>query len=179
SCSRGGKGKDGPSAPPRHRPGLNLGHRTPVAKSAASSMQETQTFLRPPVRTQPTGEPTMTGTVEDRLTALGLILPAAPAPVANYVPFAMAGNLLFISGQISKAADGTLAAGALGRDIDIAGGQSAARHAALNVLAQAKAALGDLDRIGQIVRLTGFVNAVADFKDHPAVINGASDLMVE
>ena len=121
----------------------------------------------------------MTGTIEDRLASLGLTLPDAPAPVANYVPFTIVGNLLFVSGQISKAADGTLAAGALGRDLDVAAGQAAARHSALNVLAQAKAALGSLDRIGQVVRLTGFVNAAPGFTDHPAVINGASDLMVE
>lgn len=121
----------------------------------------------------------MTGTIEARLAELGLTLPAAPNPVANYVPFAISGNLLFISGQISKAADGTVVTGALGRDVSVETGQQAARHCALNILAQAKSALGSLDRIGQVLKLTGFVNATADFTDHPKVVNGASDLMVE
>jgi len=121
----------------------------------------------------------MTGTIEARLAELGLTLPAAPNPVANYVPFSISGNLLFISGQISKAADGTVVTGALGRDVSVETGQQAARHCALNILAQAKSALGSLDRIGQVLKLTGFVNATADFADHPKVVNGASDLMVE
>lgn len=121
----------------------------------------------------------MTGTIEARLAELGLSLPAAPNPVANYVPFLISGNLLFISGQISKAGDGTIATGALGRDVDIEQGQAAARLCALNILAQAKSALGSLDRIGQVLKLTGFVNATAEFADHPKVVNGASDLMVE
>lgn len=121
----------------------------------------------------------MTGTIEARLAELGLSLPSAPNPVANYVPYAVTGNLLFISGQISKAADGTIATGLLGRDVTVEAGQAAARLCALNILAQAKAALGDLDRIAQIMRLTGFVAATADFTDHPKVVNGASDLMVE
>jgi enamine deaminase RidA (YjgF/YER057c/UK114 family) len=121
----------------------------------------------------------MTGTIETRIAELGLALPAAPNPVANYVPFIISGNLLFISGQISKAADGTLATGALGRDVNVEQGQAAARLCALNILAQAKSALGSLDRIGQVLKLTGFVNATADFADHPKVVNGASDLMVD
>ena len=121
----------------------------------------------------------MTGTIEARLAQLGLTLPPAPNPVANYVPYAVAGNLLFISGQISKAADGTIVTGLLGRDVTVEDGQAAARLCALNILAQAKAALGDLDRVAQVMRLTGFVAATADFADHPKVVNGASDLMVE
>ena len=121
----------------------------------------------------------MTGTIEARRAQLGLTLPPAPNPVANYVPYAVAGNLLFISGQISKAADGTIVTGLLGRDVTVEDGQAAARLCALNILAQAKAALGDLDRVAQVMRLTGFVAATADFADHPKVINGASDLMVE
>ena len=121
----------------------------------------------------------MTGTIEARLAQLGLTLPPAPNPVANYVPYAVAGNLLFISGQISKAADGTIVTGLLGRDVTVEAGQAAARLCALNILAQAKAALGDLDRVAQVMRLTGFVAATADFSDHPKVVNGASDLMVE
>jgi enamine deaminase RidA (YjgF/YER057c/UK114 family) len=121
----------------------------------------------------------MTGTIEARLQALGITLPAAPNPVANYVPFVLSGNLLFVSGQISKGADGTIAAGTLGRDVAIEAGQHAARLCALNILAQAKAALGSLDRVAQVLRLNGFVNATPEFTDHPKVVNGASDLMVE
>lgn len=121
----------------------------------------------------------MTGTIEARLAELGITLPDAPNPVANYVPHASAGNLLFISGQVAKGADGKLVTGALGRDVEVEAGQAAARLCALNILAQAKAALGNLDRIAQVVRLTGFVNATPDFTDHPKVVNGASDLFVE
>ena len=121
----------------------------------------------------------MNGKVEARLASLGIALPAAPNPVANYVPSVMAGNLLFISGQISKAADGSIAKGRLGAELNTAQGSAAARLCALNILAQAKAAVGDLDRIAHVVKLTGFVNASPDFTDHPQVMNGASDLMVE
>jgi enamine deaminase RidA (YjgF/YER057c/UK114 family) len=121
----------------------------------------------------------MNGKVEARLQSLGIVLPAAPNPVANYVPSCVAGNLLFISGQISRSADGTVTKGRLGADLTVDQGRAAARLAALNVLAQAKAAVGALDRIAQVVRLTGFVNAAPEFADHPQVVNGASDLMVE
>lgn len=121
----------------------------------------------------------MTGTIAARLAELGITLPDAPNPVANYVPFAISGNLLFISGQIAKGGDGKIVTGTLGGGIDIEAGQRAARLCALNILAQAKAALGDLDRIVQVVRLTGFVSATPAFADHPKVVNGASDLMVE
>jgi len=121
----------------------------------------------------------MNGKVEARLASLGLTLPEAPNPIANYLPAVLAGNLLFISGQISKAADGSVIKGRLGAELTLEQGQEAARASALAILAQARAAIGDLDRIGQVVKLTGFVNATADFVDHPQVINGASDLMVE
>jgi enamine deaminase RidA (YjgF/YER057c/UK114 family) len=117
--------------------------------------------------------------IEARLKALGLELPPAPNPVANYVPTLMNGNLLFVSGQIAKAADGHVVTGAVGSDLTIEEGQAAARLCALNILSQAKAAIGSLDRIVQVIRLTGYVNAGAGFADHPKVINGASDLMVE
>jgi enamine deaminase RidA (YjgF/YER057c/UK114 family) len=121
----------------------------------------------------------MNGKVEARLASLGVALPAAPNPVANYVPSVIAGNLLFISGQISKAADGSIAKGRLGAGLSVAEGSAAARLCALNIIAQAKAAVGELDRIAHVVKLTGFVNASPDFTDHPQVMNGASDLMVE
>jgi len=121
----------------------------------------------------------MSGKVEARLKSLGIALPAAPNPVANYVPSCLAGNLLFISGQISRRPDGAVTTGRLGANLTVDQGRAAARLAALNVLAQVKAAVGDLDRIAQVVRLTGFVAAAPDFTDHPQVVNGASDLMVE
>lgn len=121
----------------------------------------------------------MAGEIEARLNELGLDLPPAPNPVANYVPALQVGNLLFISGQIAKAADGTVVAGSVGTDLTVEDGQKAAQLCALNILAQAKAALGSLDRIQQVVRLTGYVNSSAGFSDHPKVVNGASDLMVQ
>jgi len=121
----------------------------------------------------------MNGKVEARLQSLGIVLPAAPNPVANYVPSYLAGNLLFISGQISRAADGSVATGRLGAGLTVEQGRAAARLSALNVLAQIKAAVGDLDLVAHIVKLTGFVNATPEFVDHPQVVNGASDLMVE
>lgn len=121
----------------------------------------------------------MTGTIETRLAELGISLPDAPNPVANYVPYAIFGNLLFISGQISKGANGNIVSGTLGQNVEVEAGQAAACLCALNILAQAKAALGNLDRIAQVVRLTGFVAATPAFTDHPKVVNGASDLMVD
>jgi enamine deaminase RidA (YjgF/YER057c/UK114 family) len=121
----------------------------------------------------------MAQTVEARLAELGITLPDAPNPVANYVPSAVVGNLVFISGQISKAADGSIMTGRLGAEVSTADGQKAARLCALNILAQARAALGSLDRVKQVVRLSGFVNATPEFTEHPQVVNGASDLMVE
>lgn len=116
---------------------------------------------------------------EARLKALGLVLPPAPAAVANYVPYLIAGDLLFVSGQISKRADGTVLKGLLGDVATLAHGQEAARACALNILAQAKAALGSLERIARVLRLTGFVASTPAFTEHPQVINGASDLVVE
>jgi len=120
----------------------------------------------------------MSGEIAARLRDLGLELPPAPSPVANYVPTLISGNLLYVSGQISKTGDGTLIAGRVGDTVSVDVGIEAAKACALNLLAQAQAALGSLDRIGQVLRLTGFVNAGPDFTDHPKVINGASDLMV-
>lgn len=115
---------------------------------------------------------------DERLAGLGLSLPDAPAPVANYVPHLIVGELLFISGQISKAPDGSLVTGRLGAEVSIEQGQTAARYCALNILAQAKAALGGLDRVVQVVRLNAFVASTPETGDQPKVVNGASDLMV-
>jgi enamine deaminase RidA (YjgF/YER057c/UK114 family) len=116
--------------------------------------------------------------IDQRLAELGLKLPEAPQPVANYVPFLISGDQLFISGQVSKDATGRIVTGTLGAGISIEEGQGAARHCALNLLAQAKAALGDLNRVVQVLRLTGFVASTSDFTDQPKIINGASDLLV-
>jgi enamine deaminase RidA (YjgF/YER057c/UK114 family) len=121
----------------------------------------------------------MAGTVEAKLNGLGIALKQAPAPVANYVPFVRAGNMLVVSGQLCFDTDGQLAAkGQLGGGVSIEDGQKAARACAVNLLAQVKAALGDLDSVLRVVRLGGFINAAPGFLDGPKVMNGASDLMV-
>jgi enamine deaminase RidA (YjgF/YER057c/UK114 family) len=117
-------------------------------------------------------------TIDQRLAELGLKLPEAPRPVANYVPFLLSGDQLFISGQVAKDATGRVLTGLLGDGVSLEEGQEAARHSALNLLAQAKAALEDLGRIAQVLRLTGFVASTPGFTDQPKVINGASDLLV-
>jgi enamine deaminase RidA (YjgF/YER057c/UK114 family) len=110
---------------------------------------------------------------------MGVTLPEAPAPAANYVPYVLAGDMLFVSGQIAKEGD-TLLTGKLGDDLDVADGAKAARACAIALLAQVKAACGgDLDRLVRVVKLTGFVNSTADFTQQPAVINGASDFLGE
>jgi enamine deaminase RidA (YjgF/YER057c/UK114 family) len=120
----------------------------------------------------------MTGSIDARLAELGLTLPAAPMPAANYVPFVVSGSMLYVSGQISQDENG-LIKGRLGADMDIEAGAAAARRCALSLMAQARAACrGDLDRVARVVKLVGFVNSTADFTDQPKVINGASDLMV-
>jgi enamine deaminase RidA (YjgF/YER057c/UK114 family) len=121
----------------------------------------------------------MTSQIDRRLEALGINLPAAAAPAANYVPAVESQGYLYISGQIPMGPNGIEYVGKLGQELDIAAGQAAARLCAINILAQAKAALGDLDRIGRVVKLVGFVNSDPAFGDQPKVVNGASDLMVE
>ena len=120
-----------------------------------------------------------TSTPEERLAALGLTLPAVPTPMANYVPYRWAGNLLFLSGQGPKRPDGSFMAGRLGKDASVEQGYEAARLTGLQLLAVARAALGELSRVEAVVKLLGMVNAEPDFEDHPKVINGCSDLMVE
>jgi enamine deaminase RidA (YjgF/YER057c/UK114 family) len=120
--------------------------------------------------------------VEARLKALGVILPVPAAPVANYAPFTQSGRLLFISGQLPMGPDGKIAAdhiGKAGGAVSLATAQAAARLCAINALAQAKAALGDLDRLSRCLRLTGYVAAAPEFVAIPGVVNGASDLIVE
>ena len=121
----------------------------------------------------------MAGKVDQRLAELGVELPNAPAPAANYVPYTISGNQLFISGQVTMGPNGLEYVSKLGADADVATGQAAARLCAINILAQAKAALGDLDRITQVLKIQGFVNSTPDFTEHPAVVNGASDFLVE
>lgn len=118
-------------------------------------------------------------TPESRLSALGLTLPDAPAPAANYVPFVITGKQVWISGQISRDAAGGLITGKLGAELDVAQGAAAAQACALAILAQLKAAVGgDWSKVDRAVKLVGFVNSTADFTDQPKVVNGASDLMV-
>ncbi|WP_273503140.1 RidA family protein [Paracoccus sphaerophysae] len=116
--------------------------------------------------------------IATRLRDLNITLPDAPAPAANYVPYVQTGNLLFVSGQISSGPDG-LIKGRLGADMDVTQGAAAARACGLALLAQANAALGSLDRVARVVKLTGFVASTPDFTDQPEVVNGCSDLMVE
>ncbi|MDP5308321.1 RidA family protein [Paracoccus spongiarum] len=116
--------------------------------------------------------------IEATLTAKGITLPDAPAPAANYVPFVRSGNLVFVSGQISADENG-LIRGRLGEGMSVDEGVAAARRCGLSLIAQLKAAVGDLDRVARVVKLTGFVNSTGDFIDQPKVINGCSDLMVE
>jgi enamine deaminase RidA (YjgF/YER057c/UK114 family) len=116
--------------------------------------------------------------IEARLAELGITLPTPAKPVANYVPAVQTGNILFVSGQVSRAADVDYS-GKLGLNVDIETGAKAARICAINLLAQVKAHVGDLDRLVRVVKLTGFVNSTLEFGDHPKVVNGASDLMVE
>ncbi len=119
------------------------------------------------------------GSIEARLAELGILLPSVSAPIGDYAPFVSSGNLLFLSGQGPWSEDGQRCRGVIGRDLSVETGCQHARLAGLRLLAVAKAALGSLDRVQQIVKVLGFVNASPDFRDHPAVINGCSNLLVE
>jgi len=121
----------------------------------------------------------MAGEIEARLKALDLVLPEAKAAIGSYVPYLHLNGQLVVSGQLPLKDGKVAVAGKLGAEVDVIQGQQAARLCAMNILAQAKAALRDLDRIVQLLRLNGFVNAAPGFADHPKVLNGASDLMVE
>lgn len=122
----------------------------------------------------------MPGKIDARLKELGIELPNAPMPAANYVPFVVAGSMLFVAGQITAVNGEIKYKGKLGKDLAVEDGYQAARICGLNLIAQAKAACGgDLDRIKRVVKLGGFVNATPEFTDHPKVVNGASDLMAE
>ena len=116
---------------------------------------------------------------ERKLNELGIILPNAPAPAANYVPFVKIDNIVYVSGQISIGSDG-LIKGVLGADMSIEDGMLAARQCAINLLAQVKAACdGNLDRLQRVIKLGGFVNSKPNFSEQPNVINGASDFLVD
>lgn len=121
----------------------------------------------------------MSGKIEAKLKELGIELPAVTAPIANYVPFTVSGNIVVVSGQVSVRNGRAEFVGKLGVGISVADGQQAARLCALNILAHLKvAAGGDLDRVKRVLRLGGFVNCTPEFTDMPQVVNGASDLMV-
>jgi enamine deaminase RidA (YjgF/YER057c/UK114 family) len=120
-------------------------------------------------------------TIDSKLQDLGITLPTPATPVANYVPFVRSGNLITISGQICFGPDGKLApehTGHVGAEVSPEAAKAAAKFAAINVLAQLKTAVGDLEKVVQCVRLGGFINSSPDFKNQPAVMNGASDLVV-
>lgn len=121
----------------------------------------------------------MSATIDDRLKSLGIELPQAAAPAANYVPFVQTGNLLFLSGQLPLAAGKLTHSGILGENVSLEEGQAAARQCAINILAQAKAALGDLDRIRRIVKISVFVASTPSFTDQHLVANGCSNLLAE
>jgi enamine deaminase RidA (YjgF/YER057c/UK114 family) len=122
----------------------------------------------------------VTSAIEQRLAERGLELPDAPAPAANYVPYTISGKLLFVAGQLPFRKGEVAISGLVGDEVSLEQAQEAARICALNLLAQARAACrGDLSRLARCLKLGGFVSCTPEFTEHPAVINGASDLMVE
>ncbi|WP_415282293.1 RidA family protein [Candidatus Nitrososphaera sp. FF02] len=118
-------------------------------------------------------------TAEQALASLGITLPTPPAPAGSYVPVVVTGSLAFVAGQIPVEAGQVKFKGKVGRDVSVEAGQQAARLCTVNALAQLKAALGSLDRIKRVVKVTGFVNCEPSFADQPKVVNGASDLLVQ
>ena len=148
------------------------------AKSAAPGLRSSALLAKD--RTKSHAEDSMSGSVEKKLASLGISLPTPATPIANYVPFVRSGNMLVVSGQLCFGGDGNLVAtGQLGGGVSMDDGQKAARACAVNLLAQLRAALGDLDKVTRVVRLGGFINSAPGFADGPKVMNGASDLMVE
>jgi enamine deaminase RidA (YjgF/YER057c/UK114 family) len=122
----------------------------------------------------------MAGAIDKKLTDLGIMLPTPAAPIANYVATVRSGNLITVSGQLCFGDEGKLVAtGQLGGGVSLEDGQKAARACAINLIAQVKAAVGDLDKVVRVVRLGGFINSAPGYADGPKVMNGASDLMVE
>ena len=121
----------------------------------------------------------MSDTIESRLANAGITLPTPAAPVANYLPFMKSDDFLFTSGQLPLDGGKLAVTGLLGRDVDVATGQKAARFCAINILAQAKAAIGDLSKIKRVVKITIFVASDANFTEQHLVANGASDFLVE
>src|SRR5260221_10028057 len=121
----------------------------------------------------------MSETFENRVRVLGIALPPTPAPVANYVSFVSTGNLLFLAGQGPQSPEGRWYTGKVGDDTSVEQAYEHARLTGIRILSVVRSALGSLDRVERVVKLTGFVNSVPEFKDHPRVINGCSDLMVE
>ncbi|WP_299477359.1 RidA family protein [uncultured Roseibium sp.] len=117
--------------------------------------------------------------IEASLARLGIELPPAPPALGNFAPYLADGSLLYISGQISADLQGKPITGKVGSEQSLEHGYEAARYCAINLLARAKAALGDLERIERLIKLGAFVNAAPDFAQHPKVVNGASDLMTE
>lgn len=121
----------------------------------------------------------MSGKVDARLKELGIELPTPPAPVASYVPYVVSGNLVYVSGQVTMGPKGLEYVGKVGDNISLDDGKAAAKLCAINVIAQVKVACGgDLDRVKRCVKVGVFVNAVADYTQHPEVANGASDLFM-
>ncbi|MFG1331906.1 RidA family protein [Xanthobacter autotrophicus] len=121
----------------------------------------------------------MTSPIDAKLAELGITLPTPTPPLANYVPVVRTGNLLFVSGQVSIDGVGKIATGKLGAGVEIEAGREAAKLCAINILAQVKAAIGDLDKVVRVVKLVAFVNSAPDFLDQPKVVNGCSDFFVE
>lgn len=118
-------------------------------------------------------------TPEQKLASLGLVLPPAPSPLAQYRPARLIGNTLYLSGQIPRNPDGSFVLGRLGRDVSIDEGYAAARNVGLQLLSVAKSMVGDLSRVEAVAKVTGMVNAEPDFLEHAKVINGCSDLLIE
>ncbi len=118
-------------------------------------------------------------TIDDRLRAAGVVLPEAAAPAANYIPWSRSGNLVFTSGQLPLAGGKLVATGLLGRDLTTSEGAEVAKQCAINILAQLKAAVGDLEKVEKIVKISVFVASAPDFIEQHLVANGASNFLVE